>query len=191
MKEKEKEKKRTERKKGKQPRLECPDLCSPTMRRVGEREKYLLSIVPPLQGVLVGRCLHTCRTRVNMGKKNFERIGMRSHYVSSPVLSRPDSRLPVRTPVFPSAGSARSASSTIWLPGMRRLASSCGTPCFSGTRSTHPKMRPTRKSPSLKPPPGYVVRVRFNPLTLYWIFRDYLPSRPLALATTTILRLRS
>jgi len=61
------------------------------MKGLGPREQFLLTKLPPLQGVVVGGCSHTCVIRANMGKKNFERIGMRSHYVSPSSSSIPPS----------------------------------------------------------------------------------------------------
>jgi hypothetical protein len=58
---------------------------------MGPRHDYLsgCGLIPPLDPlIMVGRCPHTCLTRVNMGWKNAERIGMRSHYVSGDNLSR-------------------------------------------------------------------------------------------------------
>lgn len=50
---------------------------------MGIREDFLRTCLPAADpNVVVGRCHHTCRVRVNMGTKNPDRIGMRSHFVS-------------------------------------------------------------------------------------------------------------
>ena len=59
---------------------------SPT--RMSPRSDFLLPLIPPLPpGVIVGRCTHTCITSVNLGVRKPIKIGMRSHYASSPTSS--------------------------------------------------------------------------------------------------------
>jgi hypothetical protein len=50
-----------------------------------KREMFLMKILPPLPpGAIPGNCFHTCIMRVNVGKTNQKKIGMRYHYVSEP-----------------------------------------------------------------------------------------------------------
>jgi hypothetical protein len=125
---------------------------SPTHHRMSPWEEFLRNsnLLPaPDSNIMVGCCPHTCTVTVNMGMRRPERVGMRSHYVSSYQFITFYSTLIRR--LSPSVEFAVWASSTTKSLTALRLSKCCKAPWPNGMRPTKSPngsaTNPHRRSP--------------------------------------------